>query len=537
MNEHDFSQLPPAAQAYIRELEARATADAQRIAELAERINVLEEQFRLAQHKRFAPSSEKLQDRLFDEAEQAAAQVPADDDDAGDAFALPDTGLPEVAAPAPGKRGRKPLPAGLPRQRIEYDLPEEQKVCPCCSSAMHRMGEEISEQLHIEVKASVLQHVRFKYACRHCERHAERTPIVTAPMPAQPLPGSNASAAMIATVTAGKFVDGTPLYRMAHALARADIEVGRGTLANWIIRPAELHYSRLYDALHQTLLSQPLIHGDETTVQVLKEPGRAAQSKSYMWVYRSAEDCAEPVVLFDYQPGRAQEYPKAFLDGYKGMLMSDGYSAWRTVKGATHFGCLAHARRLFVDVLKGQKNKPSARVTKALEYFQALYQVEALAKGEMPDGHTCADYTYGLRQQHSVPLLNAFKAWLDDQAPKVLPESLLGKAISYTRNQWEYLSRYVTDGRAPVDNNVLERDVRPFATARKSWLFSDTVAGAKASAMVYSLMLTCRACQVEPYAYLLHVLTELPQRAPDADVTDLLPFNYARRQTPTPPPA
>jgi transposase len=139
--------------------------------------------------------------------------------------------------------------------------------------------------------------------------------------------------------------------------------------------------------------------------------------------------------------------------------------------------------------------------------------------------------------KHSVPLLNAFKAWLDDQAPKVLPESLLGKAISYTRNQWEYLSRYVTDGRAPVDNNVLERDVRPFATARKSWLFSDTVAGAKASAMVYSLMLTCRACQVEPYAYLLHVLTELPQRAPDADVTDLLPFNYARRQTPTPPPA
>jgi transposase len=127
-----------------------------------------------------------------------------------------------------------------------------------------------------------------------------------------------------------------------------------------------------------------------------------------------------------------------------------------------------------------------------------------------------------------VPLLEAFKKWLDEQAPQILPESLLGKAIAYTRNQWEYLSRYVADGRAPVDSNVIERDIRPFCTGRKSWLFSDTVAGAKASAMVNSLMLTCRACSVEPYAYLLHVLTEIPQRPPDADVMDLLPFNFAK---------
>ncbi|SOE49828.1 Transposase [Burkholderia sp. OK233] len=301
MNEDDFSRLPPAAQAYIRELETRNR-------QLGERITQLEEQFRLAQSKRFAPSSEKLKDRVFDEAEQIVSSEP-DDMDAGatdDAFVLPDTGLPDPPASTRIKPGRKPLPAHLPRQRIEYDLPESAKVCPCCAHALHRMGEELSEQLHIEVKASVLQHVRFKYACRHCERHAERTPVITAPMPAQPLPGSNASAAMIATVTAGKYVDGTPLYRMAHALARADIEVGRATLANWIIRPAELHYSRLYEALRKTLLSQQLIHGDETTVQVLKEPGKAAQSTSYMWVYRSAEDCCEPVVLFDYQPGRAQ---------------------------------------------------------------------------------------------------------------------------------------------------------------------------------------------------------------------------------------
>ena len=496
--------------------------------QLAQRIGQLEELFRLAQLKRFAPSSEKFKDRVFDEAEQIAATEPADDDP-DDAFALPDTGLPEVDKPERGKQGRKPLPAELPRRRIEYDLPDEQKICPCCQNALHRMGEQMSEQLHIEVKASVLQHVRLKYACRHCEQHAEHTPIVTAPMPAQPLPGSNASAAMIATVTTGKYVDGTPLYRMEHALARAGIPVGRGTLAKWIIRPAELHYRRLYEAMRQTLLSQPLIHGDETTVQVLKEEGKSAQSKSYMWTYRSAQDSEQPVVLFDYQPGRGQQYPQAFLAGYDGMLMTDGYSAWRTLEGVTHFGCMAHSRRLFVDAHKGQKKKAGGRALQALEYFKALYQVETLARAELPVGQTRAAYAYRLRQQHSVPLLEALKTWLDTQAPQVLPESLLGKAISYTRNQWEYLSRYVIDGRAPVDNNILERDIRPFATARHSWLFSDTVAGAKASAMVYSLVLTCRACNVEPYAYLHHVLTEMPQRTSDADISDLLPFNFAKR--------
>jgi hypothetical protein len=174
MNEDDFSRLPPAAQAYIRELESRNR-------QLGERIAELEEQFRLAQSMRFAPSSEKLRDRVFDEAEQIVATGAHDDDVAADTFTLPNTGLPDAPEPTRRSPGRKPLPAHLPRQRIEYDLPDDQKRCPCCSHALHRMGEEISEQLHIETKASVLQHVRFKYACRHCERHAESTPVITAP--------------------------------------------------------------------------------------------------------------------------------------------------------------------------------------------------------------------------------------------------------------------------------------------------------------------------------------------------------------------
>ena len=206
-------------------------------------------------------------------------------------------------------------------------MSEDRKICPCCRGALHRMGEEVSKQLHIEVTALVLQHARFKCACRHCERYGIGIPMVTTPMPVQPLLGSHASASVIATVTAGKFVDGTPLYRMEDVLGRANIQIGRGTLANGIIRPAELHYCRLADALRKTLLSVPLIHGDETTtVQVLKEPGKTAQSKSFMWVYRNAEECASPVVLFDYQPGRGQEHPQTMLAGYDGMLMTDDYA-------------------------------------------------------------------------------------------------------------------------------------------------------------------------------------------------------------------
>ena len=233
-------------------------------------------------------------------------------------------------------------------------------------------------------------------------------------------------------------------------------------------------------------------------------------------------------MLFDYQPGRGQKYPQAFLGDYRGILMSDGYSAWRTLDGATHLGCMAHSRRRFVNALK-TRNKPGGPPEQALRFFEQLYRVERLARDEIPDDGETPDHCIRrFRQQHSAPILNALKAWLDDIAPKVLPDSKLGDAVSYTLNQWDYLTRYTEDGSMPIDNNLLERDIRIFATGRKSWLFSDTVDGAKASAIVYSLVLTCRACGVEPLAYLRHVLTELPQRAVGADIDDLLPFNFAR---------
>jgi hypothetical protein len=206
--------------------------------------------------------------------------------------------------------------------------------------------------------------------------------------------------------------------------------------------------------------------------------------------------------------------------------MTDGYSAWRSLQGATHLGCMAHARRRFVEAQK-TRGRNGGLPDQALQFFQRLYKVEAQAQqAPLRPGESRADCIHQFRQQHSLPVLIAFKDWLTSNQPKVLPDSYLGDAISYSLNQWDYLTRYLQDGTRPIDNNILERDIRVFATGRKSWLFSDTVAGAKASAIIYSLMLTCRACGIEPYAWLRHVLTEMPARGKDADITNLLPFNF-----------
>ena len=495
--------------------------------QLTERVFKLEEELALARLHRFAPRSEKHVDRIFNEAEQVADEDEADSEDS-DVVDLPDTGLSSVESTTGKKRGRRPLPENLPRERVEYDLSDDQKACPCCRGQMHRMGETVTEQLHIEVKAKVLQNVRFKYACRHCDRTGINTPVVTAPMPAQPLPGSIATASTLAFALVHKYVDGTPLYRLAQTFERAGVPVSRGALGHWVIGSSEKHLHRIYDMLKLRLRAQPLIHGDETTVQVLKEKDRQATDTSYMWAYRSGEDSDQPIVLLDYQPGRGQIYPQAFLGDYCGILMSDGYTAWRTLVGATHLGCMAHSRRRFVEAFKARKNG-GGPPEQALRFFEQLYRVERQARDKKPDdGETQAHCIRRFRQQHSVPVLNALKEWLDQIAPKVLPDSKLGDAVSYTLNQWEYLTRYTEDGRMPIDNNLLERDIRIFATGRKSWLFSDTVDGAKASAVIYSLMLTCRACGVEPLAWLRHVLTELPQRTEGADIDDLLPFNFPK---------
>ncbi|MEY9586679.1 hypothetical protein ABIA14_004868 [Sinorhizobium fredii] len=263
------------------------------------------------------------------------------------------------------------------------------------------------------------------------------------PIDTQPLPGSIATASTLAFALVHRYVDGTPLYRLAQAFERAGVPVSRGALGHWVIGSSERHLSRIYDALKLRLRAQALIHGDETTVQVLKEKDKEATSTSFMWAYRSGEDSGEPIVLLDYQPGRGQIDPQAFLGDYRGILMSDGYTAWRTLNGATHVGCMAHSRRRFVDALKARK-KGGGPPEQALKFFEQLSRIESQARDKTPDaGETKADCIRRFRQQHSVPILNALKAWLDDinitkgygqigepQAPKIEAKNLKLGAIT-----------------------------------------------------------------------------------------------------------
>ncbi len=291
-----IATMPPELRDYIRELETRAAALEVQAATLEmqtatlemqttalqARYQFLEEQFRLAQLKRFAPSSEKYgaQGCLFNEAEEDIATL------------APEAGE-DTGPKSPGKkRGRKPLPAHLLRERVEHDLPEAEKVCRCCQGVLHRMGEEISDQLDIiPAMVQVLQHVRFKYACRQCDRYGESSQIITSPMPPQPMPGSIASPATVATVLTAKCADGMPMYRLHEALLRGEVDVARTRLSQWAIKSGVL-FTPLYEAMRRVLLACPVIHGDETTVQVLKEDGRNAQNKSYMRVYRTMRDAA-----------------------------------------------------------------------------------------------------------------------------------------------------------------------------------------------------------------------------------------------------
>lgn len=505
----------------------------QLIAAKEARIAILEEQLRLATHQRFAPKSEKLasldQHELFNEAE---ALTPLSDVEPAPAA--------EIAVPAHTReRGkRKPIDAKLPRVRIEHDIPDAQKTCPC-GCQLTRIGEVTSEQFDIvPATARVLQHVRFKYACRDCEGTShDGKAVITAPLPAQPIPKSNASPGLLAYIATAKYQDGIPLYRLEGILARSRIEVPRATSANWMIKSGAL-VTPLINLLSDTQLGYDVLQMDETGVQVLKEAGRAADTKSYMWVRRSNEP-GKPIVLFDYVPSRAGAVPLRILDDYKGYLQTDGYAGYDKPgarDGVMHVGCLAHARRKFFDAVKAQHKvgaMPKAcfqhdgekgLAPQALLLIRKLYAIEKAAREEK----LTPDKRHALRREQARPIWTELRSWLDRSLGAAPPQSLTGKAINYLASEWPRLIRCLDDGRIEVDNNLCENAIRPFVMGRKAWLFSDTPRGAEASAKLYSLIETAKACGLEPITYLRHIFENLPQATTLADLEALLPWAIAK---------
>ena len=502
--------------AYNARLLAEKQAGEKENARLNAKVLSLQEQLNLALARRYAASSEKLspdQILLFDEAEaealaelEAAAQAEADI---------------EVPAHTRKKRGRKPLPDTLPRVDVIHEIPEDQRHCPHDGQVLAEINQVVSEQLDIiPAQIRVIRHIRKQYACG-CGQC-----IQTAPLPGQPIPKSMASPGLLAHIAVSKYQDALPLYRQEQILQRIGVDIPRSTLANWMIRAGQL-IQPLINLLRDHLLAYDIVQMDETTVQVLKEPGKTAQSTSYLWVQRGGPP-EEPVVLFDYDPSRAQTVPKALLEGFSGYLQTDGYSGYNGVvaeSGLKRLGCMAHARRNFSDAVKGQgKTKRAGKAHQGLAWIQQLYRIEKVARTQELSPAERKLY----RHKHATPILEKMRAWLDVSLLNVPPGTLTGKALQYMHNEWPKLIRYLDDGRLEIDNNLAENAIRPFVIGRRNWLFSDSVHGVKASANLYSLVECAKANGLEPYQYLRQVFTALPQADTVEDIESLLPWSLKK---------
>jgi len=431
--------------------------------------------------------------------------------------------------------GRKAIPEHFPRIEIEHDLAPEQKMCTKCSTPhpLTRIGQEIRECYRFEPpKISVEQHIRPTYVCE--ERH--EAPI-TAPAPPVILPKSMASASLLAHVIKSKFDLGLPIYRVSRDLQRYRMEVGPGTLGTWVNTVGSEKVVPLINLMGEELLAAAFMHIDETPLQVLRSD-KAVGSDHYI-VVRAGGPPGRRIILYDYIASRTTAALKQLFVGpegpYQGKFVSDGlerYDDIATELKLLHFGCLQHCRTMFFKARKVSQLPSSRTLANAamVDYIRPVYQVEERIKALREEYAARGEVlplaaVRALRQEKSKPILEKFKAWVDELLPGTPPNSALGKALGYTSRQWPKLVRHLDHPEIPVDNNYIERQIKHYATGRKAWLFSYDAVGAQASANLYSLVMTCRANEIEPYAYLNYLFEHLPAASTVAQVEALLPWN------------
>lgn len=496
----------------IEEL-ARRNAELEKQNEvLLAKLNWWEAQFRLSQQKRFGASSEKtntdqLALTLFNEVE-----ITSD-------TSVEEPTLETVTYKRKKRSGQiEAMLEKLPVETIHYRLSEEEQVCLCCGEKTHEMSTQIRRELKIiPAQVEVVEHVQHIYSCRSCEKEGTETPIVTAKMPTPMYPGSLASPSAMAYLMSQKYSEGLPLYRQEKQLERMGVSLSRQTMANWMIYGANTWLTHLYAYMHKKLLQEDIAHADESTLQVLKELGRAATSKSFMWLYRTGRD-VPPIVLYDYQTTRSGKHPKAFLQGFSGYLHVDGYAGYGDLPKVELVGCWAHARRKFDEALKSlpaklQNTEQPCAAKIGLQFCNRLFAIDK--KINKMDECT-PKLRYQERLKQSKPVLDDFLVWLKTEKARVAPKTKLGEAITYCLNQWQKLVVFLKDGRLELDNNRAERSIKPFVIGRKAWLFSTSPKGAKASAIIYSIVETAKENQLDPLRYLTHVLEQIPL----IDVTD-----------------
>jgi len=512
--------------AELEELKKAARDLAEENAQLRQKLDRMNELFANAQRARFGQSSEKTkyvmqngtQLGLFDEAE-------AEQDHKATEPTEKTIVIPEHTRKA--KRTVDELTANLPVKEVLITLPDEERICEKCGIEYELIGKKlVSRRLEIIPRQCyVLEYYSCTYACKSCEKKTGYANIITTVTPPMLMKHSLASASTVASVMTRKYVDGLPLARQEKIWAREGICLSRATMANWVIQCSQTWLKPLYRRMKKTLLESAVIHADETVVQVLKEDGKAATSESRMWVYASNDRSGKPIRYFEYQPSRSGKHAAAFLKGFSGCLVTDGYAGYNQVEGVIRCGCWSHMRHYWREAMPKGATKETSKAAWGYDYCNKLFALEKKFSTLKDEIRKTA------RQVEAEPLLEAYWWWVEKLDPA--PGSKLADAVTYAKNQKQFLNAFLEHGEVDISNNFAENSIRPFVQGRKAWLFCDSPKGADSSAIVYSLVETAKANGLDPYAYLNLLLTELPYlgKNPAPDKLELfMPWRPAIRQ-------
>lgn len=523
MSPEHLAELVLIQQKQVQKLTSQVSLYQEQVKELEFLNAMLSDKLTLAQRQRFGSSSERYaegyeQARLFNEAEEKA----------DDSITEPEY---EEVHPTSYKRkkakGKKEEDlSSFPIVRVEHKLEGEALFCEECGTERKVVTTETHRYLRfVPAHFETLEEVVYVYSCPKCSDmiRASKTPSL--------LKGSIATPSLVAAIMNGKYVNGLPLYRQQQEFKRYGLELSDKTMANWMIRCSEDYLYPLYDRMKQCLLESSYLHCDETRLQVLDEPEQKAETMNWMWVYLTGSNSESPLmVLFQYERTRGGYHPKEFLEDYSGFLTTDGYQVYHSLpESITVTGCMAHSRRRFEACLTPLKKTLTKEQLKGTVAHEAMIRIGMLYKIEELIADKTPEERYIERQKQAKPLLDAFFEWLHLLDTEDLDHrSLIGDAILYTLGQEKYLRGYLEDGHLSIDNSEAERAIKTFAIGRRNWLFSKSIRGAEASAVIYSITETAKLNRLAPYHYLTYVLETMAAHQNDTDYTfidDLLPWS------------
>ena len=522
LNKKDILQLLLESMAQEKELRSQLAVLTDELKRTNQQMQVILEKWNLAQANRFGRSSEKMgydtgtcqqlelavmYAECFNEAEATVNETPPDEPD-----------MEEVTVTAHKRKKH----AGKREEDLK-DLPHAEPVISTLTE------EELLEQLgpgYRQLKDEVYQRLEFHpssfevkeyHICVYVSADGKKFAKAKRPQ-ADLFRNSIATPSLLAGILNYKYVNALPVHRLAQDFKRSEVNISPQVMCNWVIKSSEIYFSLVYDWMKDVLLKQPVVQADETTLKVNRD-GRKAGSSSYMWVYITGEhdDSGKKIVQYDYCRTRSTEHLREFLSSYKGILVSDGYQSYHTFskeQSLTSAGCWTHCRRRFVNAIKAaQKDLPEEALKNSIAY-QALARISAIYKLDGSWKERTSEYRMEHRQRILKPLVDEYFDWVKEQIKtcNVLPKSETGEGLSYSINQEKYLRAFLDNRDIPIDNSACERAIRPFCVGRKNWNVIDTVEGAQASAIVYSIAETAKANNLKPYQYFEYLLTELPER-------------------------